>query len=225
MSNKTFTLSDELHGYLLSVSLREPDVCRRLREWTAGHPWARMQIAPEQAQFMALLVRLIGAKRCLEIGTFTGYSALWVAMQLPSGGKLVACDISEEWTAIGRGYWREAGVDDRIELHLRPAVETLDKLLAGGQEGSFDFAFVDADKENYPAYFERCLRLLRPNGLMAIDNTLWSGRVLDETDDDVDTVAIRDFNRALLRDKRIDLSLIPIADGLTLVRKCMVSAC
>lgn len=219
MSNKTFTLSDELHAYLLSVSLREPDVCRRLRERTAEHPWARMQIAPEQAQFMALLVHLVGARRCLEIGTFTGYSALWVALQLPAGGKLIACDISEEWTSIGQEYWEEACVADRIDLRLGPALQTLDSLVDCGHDGSFDFAFIDADKENYPGYFDRCLRLLRPGGLMAIDNTLWSGRVMDATDKDVDTVAIRAFNDMLYRDERVDLSLVPIADGLTLVRK------
>jgi caffeoyl-CoA O-methyltransferase len=219
MSRRTLPLDDRLHAYLLSVSLREPDVLRRLREETALHPQGEMQIAPEQGQFMGLLARLIGARKCLEVGVFTGYSALAVALALPFDGRLVACDVSEEFTAIGRRYWREAGVDHLIRLELGPALETLDTLLAGGEGGTFDFAFIDADKPNYEHYVERSLALLRPGGLLAIDNVLWGGKVADPAVRDPDTDAIRALNEALLRDERIDLSLLPVGDGLTLARK------
>ncbi len=219
MSNKTFTLSEDLHRYLLSASLRESDLLRRLREETEADPLARMQIAPEQGQFMALLVRLMGAKRAIEIGVFTGYSSLWVAQALSEDGQLVACDVSEEWTSVARRYWEAAGLAERIDLHLRPALETLNALLADGQAESFDFAFIDADKENYGLYFERVLALLRPGGLMAVDNVLWSGRVADPAVQDVDTQAIRAFNERLHHDERVELSMIPIADGLTLAMK------
>lgn len=219
MSNKTFTLPDVLYEYLLSVSLREPDVLRRLRQETAEEPMARMQIAPEQGQFMALLVELMGVRRALEIGVFTGYSALCVALAMPKGGRLVACDVSEEWTAVARRYWQAAGVADRIELRLGPAMDTLDSLLADGQAGRFDFAFVDADKPCYPGYYERTLALLRSGGLIAVDNTLWGGDVIDPQDCSEDTEAIRAFNRMLHGDERVSLSLVPIGDGLTLVRK------
>ena len=219
MSNKTFTISDELRQYLLSVSLREPEPFRRLRQETAGQPMARMQIAPEQGQFMALLARMLGVRRALEIGVFTGYSALCVAHALPEDGKLIACDVDEGWTTIARRYWRETGVDGRIELHLRPALETLDELLANGQAGAFDFAFIDADKENYGNYYERALQLLRPGGLMAIDNVLWSGNVIDPQSQDKDTRAIRAFNQQLAKDERVQISMLPIADGLTLAWK------
>lgn len=219
MTNRTFTLSDSLYDYFASVSLREADILRRLRDETATLPRATMQIAPEQGQFLALLVQLTGARRCLEVGVFTGYSALCVAAALPAGGSVVACDVSEEWTAVARRYWEEAGVAERIELKLAPAVETLDRLLANGQSGTFDFAFIDADKPNYSNYFERSLRLLRQGGLIAVDNTLWYGRVADPENHDEDTEAIRRFNRSLHADARIDLSLVPIGDGVTLARK------
>ncbi|MGD2137734.1 MAG: class I SAM-dependent methyltransferase [Gammaproteobacteria bacterium] len=219
MSNKSFILSDPLYDYLLSVSLREEPVLKRLREETARDAMSRMQIAPEQGQFMALLVQLTGARKALEIGVYTGYSALCVAGALPADGRLIACDISEAWTAVAQRYWREAGVHDRIDLRLAPALDTLDHLLQAGETGSFDFAFIDADKENYRAYYERVLALLRPGGLIAVDNTLWSGSVADPANQDPDTRAIREFNEALHADERVQISLVPIADGLTLARK------
>jgi predicted O-methyltransferase YrrM len=178
-----------------------------------------MQISPEQGQFMALLLKLIGARRCVEVGVFTGYSSLCTALALPDDGHIVACDVSEKWTSIARRYWREAGVERKVDLRLAPALQTLDALLAAGEAGRFDFAFVDADKENYAGYYERVLELLRPNGLLMFDNTLWSGRVADAKHTDVDTVALRALNEQLHRDERIDVSLTPIGDGLTLVRK------
>jgi predicted O-methyltransferase YrrM len=219
MSTKTITLTESLHHYLLSVSLREPLILARLREETAQHPLANMQIAPEQGQFMALLVRLMGVKKCLELGVFTGYSALSVALALPPDGKLIACDVNEEWTSMARRYWQEAGVAHKIALRIAPALETLDKLLANGEAGSFDFAFIDADKENYTSYYERSLALVRHGGLIVIDNVLWSGRVADPNEQDMDTVAIRRFNTKLHFDERIDLSMLPLADGLTLAYK------
>jgi caffeoyl-CoA O-methyltransferase len=192
---------------------------RRLREETAGLPEANMQIGPEQGQFMALLVELLGAERTIEVGTFTGYSALAVARALPDQGRLIACDVSEEWTAIARRYWKEAGQDHKIDLRLGPAIDTLDRLLADGHAGTFDFAFIDADKESYGAYFERCLALVRVGGLIAVDNTLWDGKVADDTVTDDDTEAIRAFNRGRADDDRVSLSLVPIGDGLTLARK------
>jgi predicted O-methyltransferase YrrM len=219
MSNKTFTLSDTLYQYLLRVSLRDDPLRARLREETARDEMAQMQSAPEQGQLMALLVKLIGARKALEIGVYTGYSALCVAAALPAGGRLIACDIDEAWTAVAQRYWKEAGVSEKIELRLAPALETLDALIANGESGSFDFAFIDADKENDGNYYERALTLLRPGGLIAVDNTLWSGRVADPAAKDVDTCAIRAFNEALYRDTRVDISLIPIADGLTLAMK------
>lgn len=219
MTNRSISLTDSLYDYLLSVSLREPDLLRELRAETATCPQARMQIAPEQGQFMALLVRLMGARRCLEVGVFTGYSSLAVALALPDDGRLVACDVSEAWTAIARRYWAAAGVADRIDLRLAPALETLEQLAASGEAGRFDFAFLDADKENYVHYYERVLQLLRPGGLVVVDNTLWSGRVADPEDAAADTVALRHFNEHLHRDERVDLSLVPVGDGLTLARK------
>lgn len=219
MSNRTIALTDALHEYLLAVSLREPPVLRELRAETAALPKANMQIAPEQGQFMALLVRLTGARRCLEIGVFTGYSSLAVALALPDDGRILACDVSEEWTAVARRYWRAAGVAQRIDLRLAPALETLDRLLADGERGSYDLAFIDADKASYAAYYERALELLRPGGLVVVDNTLWSGRVLDPAITDADTVALRRFNDLVHADERVDLSLVPIGDGLTLARK------
>lgn len=219
MSNKTLPLTAALYEYLLSVSLREPGVLERLREETARDPMARMLSAPEQGQFMALLVRLSGARKCLEIGVYTGYSTLWVAQALPADGRVIACDTSEQWTAIARRYWEEAGVADRIRLHLAPALEILDGLLEAGEAGSFDFAFIDADKGNYRDYYERSLKLLRPGGLIVIDNTLWSGDVADPQKQDADTVAIRLLNEFIHQDSRVEMSLLPVADGLTLVLK------
>jgi len=213
-------MNDALYEYLLSVSLRETEVLRRLRAETATDTMARMQSAPEQGQFMALLVQLIGARRCLEVGVYTGYSALWVAQALPPDGRIVACDTSEEWTSIARRYWAEAGVAGRIDLRLAPALATLQGLIDAGQAGSFDFAFIDADKENYANYYEAVLQLLRPGGLMAIDNTLWSGDVADPDKQDADTRAIRELNRQVHADERVAMSLLPVADGLTLALKC-----
>lgn len=219
MPNKFLSLTEPVYEYLQAVSLREPDVLRRLREETSQLTMAQMQIAPEQGQFMSLLVRLMGAKKTLEVGVFTGYSTLSVALALPPEGRLVACDISEEWTQIARRYWEEAGIADKITLHLAPAIETLDDLITDGHAGTFDFAFIDADKESYWLYYERALELLRPGGLIAVDNVLWSGRVADSADNDIDTHAIREFNDRLHRDERVTLSLLPIADGLTLALK------
>ncbi|MDZ8056250.1 MAG: class I SAM-dependent methyltransferase [Aulosira sp. ZfuVER01] len=219
MTNQTQGLDPHLYNYLLSVSLREPKILAQLRQETAQHPMARMQISPEQGQFMALLVKLIGAKKTLELGVFTGYSTLVVALALPADGKVVACDVSEEFTAIARRYWQQAGVADKIDLCIAPALETLDSLLAAGEAETFDFAFIDADKSNYDAYYERSLQLVRPGGLIAIDNVLWSGRVADPQVQDNRTGKIRAFNQKLHQDQRITLSLIPIADGLTLALK------
>jgi caffeoyl-CoA O-methyltransferase len=212
-------LTDALYRYLVDHSVREPEVLRELRDETAKLPNAGMQIGPDQGQFMALLAKLVGAKRCLEIGVYTGYSSLAVALALPPGGRIVACDVSEEWTTIARRYWRKAGVEDRIELRLGPALETLDRLLAAGEAGRFDFAFIDADKGNYLGYYERCLKLLRQGGLIATDNTLWSGDVADPANQKPDTVSLRAFNDALHHDERIDLALLPLGDGVTLALK------
>ncbi len=214
MSAKTLQLSDALHAYLLANTLRETPAQRALRAATRRIPGAGMQISPEQGQFMQLLVKLCGARRCLEIGTFTGYSSLAMALALPPGGKIVCCDRSEEWTAMARRYWKKGGVEKKIELRLGPALQTLNAL-----KGSFDLAFIDADKINYAKYYERCLKLVRKGGLIAIDNTLWGGSVIDRRDRSVDTRAIRAFNRKLHRDRRIELSLLPIGDGLTLAFK------
>ncbi|OUL21931.1 SAM-dependent methyltransferase [Nostoc sp. RF31YmG] len=219
MTNQTLGLEPHLYNYLLSVSLRESEILAQLRHETAQHPMARMQIAPEQGQFMALLVQLIGAKKTLELGVFTGYSTLVVALALPPDGKVVACDVSEEFTAIARRYWQQAGVANKIDLHIAPALKTLDSLLAAGEAETFDFAFIDADKSNYDAYYERSLQLVRPGGLIAIDNVLWSGRVADPQVQDNRTRKIRTFNQKLHQDQRITLSLIPIGDGLTLALK------
>lgn len=219
MSKKTFGLDNQLYDYFLSVSLREPESLRQLREETLGYHNAVMQIAPEQGQFMALLVQLMGATKTLEVGVFTGYSSLAVALALPADGKLVACDVSEEYTAVARRYWEKAEVAHKVELRLAPALETLDELLADGQAETFDFAFIDADKKNYPGYYERSLQLIRPGGLIAIDNVLWSGRVADPQEQDNNTQAIRAFNEMLSQDERVALSLVPIADGLTLALK------
>jgi predicted O-methyltransferase YrrM len=215
---KTF-ISDSLYDYLLSVSLREPEILQALRQETASHPMSQMQIAPDQGQLLALLVKLMGAKRALEIGVFTGYSSLAVALALPPDGKLTACDVSEDYTSIARRYWEAAGVAEKIDLQIAPALETLDRLLADGAAGSYDFAFIDADKSSYPDYYDRALQLLRPGGLIAIDNVLWSGRVADPQEQDNRTTLIRQFNQMLHQDQRISLSMLSISDGLTLALK------
>jgi caffeoyl-CoA O-methyltransferase len=219
MSNRPTELTEPLHEYLLDVSLREPKVLRKLRAETAKMPRARLQISPEQGQLMALLVELIGAKKTFEVGTFTGYSALVVALALPARGKLVACDISEEWTAVGRRYWKEAGVAKKIDLRIAPALDTLDELLADGQAGTFDFGFIDADKPNYDNYYERGLKLLRKGGLLAIDNVLWGGSVIDKSDRDESTRCVRALNKKIHKDERVSVSMLPVGDGLTLARK------
>ncbi|MGQ0586027.1 MAG: O-methyltransferase [Gammaproteobacteria bacterium] len=221
MSRSSFLLTERLAAYYAGIAVREPPLFAKLRDETARLPKnvAVMQIAPEQAQLMAILVRLLQARRCLEVGVFTGYSSMAVAGALPDDGELLACDISEEWTAIARRYWREAGVERRIRLVLAPARQTLDQELAAGQGGSYDFAFIDADKVSYLDYYERCLKLLRAGGLIAVDNTLWSGRVADPAVRDDDTEALRAFNGFVGKDERVDLCLVPIADGLTLLRK------
>ena len=218
MSNRTLNLNDTLYQYLIDTSLREHPVLAELREINRDHPRASMQIAPEQGQFMALLVKLIGARRTIEVGVFTGYSTLATALALPQEGHIIACDISREYTDIGRAYWEKAGVAHKIDLRIAPAIETLDALIAEGQAGSFDFAFIDADKTGYDAYYERCLTLLRQGGLIAVDNVLWGGAVAHAAED-ADTASIQTFNRKLHADERVDLSLVPIADGLTLARK------
>jgi len=219
MLKKTVGLDDPLYDYLLSVSLREPEILLQLRKETARLPNAMMQISPEQGQFMALLVELLGATKTLEIGVFTGYSSLCVALALPPNSKIVACDVSEEYTAVARRYWEAGGVAHKIDLRVAPALETLDELLAAGQAETFDFCFIDADKGNYEGYYERSLQLVRPGGLIAVDNVLWSGRVADSQNQDSSTKTIRAFNEKLHHDERVTLSLVPIADGLTLARK------
>jgi caffeoyl-CoA O-methyltransferase len=212
-------MTDELYAYLQSVSVREPALLKKLREETAALPMATMQVPPEHGQFLALLVQLMGARRTLEIGVFTGYSSLAVALALPNDGTILACDVSEEYTSVARRYWKEAGVDHMIDLRLRPALETLKELLAEGHHGRFDFAFIDADKSNYEGYYECALELIRPGGLIAIDNVLWHGQVIDPKDNDPDTVAIRTLNKKLLGDSRVSLSMVPISDGVTLCWK------
>jgi caffeoyl-CoA O-methyltransferase len=219
MSTRTNNLPEDVYRYVLECSSREHPALERLREATASRPEAEMQISPEQGQFMGLLVRLIGARRCIEIGTYTGYSALAVALQLPPDGKLIACDVSDEFTRIGRPFWREAGVEPRIDLRLQPGLKTLDELLAAGGKDSFDFAFVDADKPNYIAYYERLLQLVRPGGLIAADNTLAvSGQPIIRSEG-VHARSLRDFNKHVHHDDRVDLSLVPIGEGLTLLRR------
>jgi caffeoyl-CoA O-methyltransferase len=219
MSNKTIGLSDELAAYVVEVGAREPALLTRLREETAALPQHDMQIAPEQGAFLAMLVELTGARRCIEVGTFTGYSSTVVALALPEDGRLVCCDVSEAWTALASRYWNEAGVAHKIDLRIAPAAETLDQLLADGEQESFDFAFVDADKTGYDGYYERLLQLVRPGGLIAFDNTLWSGKVLDREPADDDTRALQALNLKLAGDERVTLCLLPVADGVTLARR------
>ncbi len=220
MSRRTLNLDDRLHDYVVRHNREHPELAK-LREATASHPRANMQISPEQGALLAMLVKLIGARRTIEIGVFTGYSALAVALALPADGRLLGCDISDEFTRTGRPYWERAGVADKIELVLEPALHTLDARLATGEAGRYDFAFIDADKVNYDGYYERCLKLLRTGGLIAFDNVLWSGRVVDKVEPsaDADTAALQWLNAKLQRDERIDVALLPIGDGLTLARK------
>jgi predicted O-methyltransferase YrrM len=219
MSTVQTGVTEDLIEYVRSVSLREPEVLTRLREETAKLPNAIMQISPEQGQFMGMLIRLLGAKLTLEVGVFTGYSSTSVALAMPEDGRIIACDVSAEYTAVARRYWREAGVERKVDLRLAPAVETLDGLLKEGKAGAFDFAFIDADKDNYDRYYERALKLLRPGGLIAIDNVLWHGKVMDDSIQDADTRAIRALNEKLHGDERVWLSLLTIGDGLTLACK------
>jgi len=212
-------LPERVYDYLVSVSVREPDILRRLREETAGLPNAVMQVPPEHGQFMAFLAQLTGARQALEIGVFTGYSSLSVALALPEDGRIVACDISEEYTAVARRYWKEAGVEHKIELHVRPAIETLNELLAAGRRNTFDFAFIDADKSSYARYYDSVLDLVRPGGLIMVDNVLWSGRVADPKETDADTVALRAFNEKVHADTRVVHSMLPLGDGVTLALK------
>ena len=218
MSSRTLNLDDAIYQYLLSHSLREHPAQIALREATRTHPHAVMQISPEQGQFMALLIRLIGARRTIEIGVFTGYSALSVALALPDDGKLLACDISDEYTRVGVPHWKAAGVAHKIELQLAPALSTLDARINAGEQGQYDFAFIDADKSGYDGYYECCLTLLRSGGLIAIDNTLWNGKVALPAED-ADTAALQALNIKLHGDERVDISMLPIGDGLTLARK------
>ena len=219
MTGKTIRMDDALYDYLLRVSLREPPLWAQLREETARLPMARMQIAPEQGQFMGLLTRILGVARALEVGVFTGYSSLCVADAMADHGRLIACDTNAEWTAMARRFWQAAGVAQRIDLRLAPALQTMDALLAQGDAGQFDLVFIDADKSNYDGYYERALQLLRPGGVVLVDNVLWSGQVADPKQQDEDTRAIRALNDKIHADQRVDISLLPMADGLTLARK------
>jgi predicted O-methyltransferase YrrM len=219
MSDRTLLVAREVYDYALKVSPYEPDALVRLRQATETMPQSEMQIGPDQGRFMALLVKLIGARRCIEIGTYTGYSALAVALALPPDGKLVACDVNAEWVDVGRRFWREAGVESRIDVHIRPALETLDSLLEGGAAGTFDFAFLDADKPNYPAYYEKLLTLLRLGGLIAVDNTLAVSGQPIVRQQNTSAKALRAFNERVQNDERVDFALLTIGEGLTLLRK------
>jgi caffeoyl-CoA O-methyltransferase len=219
MSRVHTPLTPALADYLRQVTLHEPAPLRRLREESASHPRASLQTSPEQGQFLHFLARVSGAKQTLEVGAFMGYSSTWVALALPPGGRVLACDVSQEYTARARQTWREAGVEDRVELRLGPALETLDALLASGRAGSFDMAFIDADKAGYCAYYDRAMELIRPGGVIVADNVLWHGQVADAADRDPETEFIRAFNRKLHDDPRIALTLVPLGDGLALACK------
>lgn len=219
MSRNCINLTDEVYDYLRSVSLREDVTLQQLRQKTASHSSSSMQISAEQGQFMALLLKVLGAKRIIEVGVFTGYSSLCMALVLPADGKLIACDVNAEYTNVARRYWQQAGVRDKIELRLAPGLETLEALVNDGESGKFDFVFLDAVKEEYKDYYELALELIRPGGLIAIDNVLWGGSVVDTEKQDTETVAIREFNEHVYKDERIDISMVPIGDGLTLARK------
>jgi predicted O-methyltransferase YrrM len=219
MVRTSFGVPDDIHAYILRHGVREPAIFRRLREETAALPQAGMQIAPDQGALLAMLVGIIEPRRAIELGTFTGYSSLAIATAMPPDGVLVCCDLSDEWTSVARRYWAEAGVAERIDLRLGPALDTLDALLAGGGSGTFDFAFIDASKREYPDYHERIVQLLRPGGLAVYDNVLWGGSVLDDAQADPDTAGIRRLNERIGLDERVEVSMIPVGDGLTLARK------
>ena len=231
---KSFLIPENLKSYVAENWVHEPDLLRQLREETAKMPQAGMQIGPDQGVLMGMLTRLVGAKRCVEVGVFTGYSSISVALALPEDGQIIACDVSEEFTSVARRYWKLAGVDHKIQLNLAPAVETQDRLLGHAPQqfalvgdrliaedglGSFDMAFIDADKPNYAHYYERVLQLLKPNGLLLIDNVLWSGKVAEPEASDPDTNALRELNQMIHNDDRVEACLIPIGDGVTIVRK------
>jgi len=217
MSTKTFGLSEELQEYLRTISVRESSLLKQLREETSALPNSTMQISPEQGQFMSLLVKLMHAERAIELGTFTGYSSLCVAIALPERGKLIACDLNEDWTSIARKYWKMAGVTEKIDLRLGPAAESLKTIAL--EKIEFDFAFIDADKENYVTYFNLLLPLMRKGGLIAVDNVLWSGRVADLSEKEKNTESIRAFNEYIKQNREVEISMIPIGDGLTLAMK------
>jgi predicted O-methyltransferase YrrM len=219
VSRETIGLGDKLMAYVREVGAREDADMRRLREETAKHPRAQMQISLEQGQFLALLIELIGAKRTLEVGTFTGYSAMWVAKAMGPAGRVVALDVDKDFTAVAQRHWKQAGVDGQIDLRLAPAAESLQKMLDAGEAGAYDFAFIDADKPNYDTYYEYAIKLLRQGGVIAIDNVLWSGRVADPTERDEETAALRALNAKIAKDERVTVSMVPIGDGLTLARK------
>lgn len=219
MSNHTINLNEELYAYLLANSLREHEVLTKLREETSAHKWAGMQISPEQGQFMALLVSLTGARNIIELGVYTGYSSLSMALALPEDGRLLACDINKDYTDIAQKFWKEAGVADKIELRLAPALETLTSLLESGERDKYDFVFVDAIKEEYLQYYEILLKLIRRNGLILVDNVLWGGSVANPDKNSPETIALRKFNDFVYRDKRVDISMLPLGDGLTIIRK------
>lgn len=219
MSDSTIKLTATLYNYLKNNSLREPEVLKQLRIKTHQKIQAKMQISPEQGQFMRLLVELAGAKKTLDIGTFTGYSALSVALSLPENGQVISCDTNAEWTKMALEFWEKAGASHKIVLKLAPALQTLDELLTNGQANTFDFAFIDADKKNYLSYYEKCLALVRTGGLIAIDNVLWGGQVADPDIMDNDTIILRELNNKIYNDERVSISMLPIGDGLTLARK------
>ena len=219
MSRTSINLTEQVYEYILSVTLREDEIMQRCRAETALHKWAGMQISPEQGQFMALLVQLLDARKIIELGVFTGYSSLCMARALPVDGKIIACDVNEEYTSKAREYWQAAGVSEKIELRLAPALDTLADLIRAGESDSFDFIFVDAVKEEYSAYYPMNYRLLRRGGLMAIDNVLWGGNVANPDKQDAETVAIREFNEVVHADDKVDMCMLPVGDGLTLIRK------
>ena len=219
MSNRTLSIDDRIYDYLCDVSINEPELLRQLREETAQIEYSVMQISPEQGQFMSLLIKLMGATRAIEIGTFTGYSSICIASVMPENGKLICCDISPQWTDIAKKYWVLAGLENKIDLYIQPAEQTLQMLLDDGAERSFDFIFIDADKQNYIMYYEMALRLLRKGGMIAVDNTLWSGAVADPENTEAGTRAIRRFNEMIKKDTRVSKSLLTIGDGLTLILK------
>ncbi len=224
MRRKTIGLDDALYDYVLDTTLDDDDILSRLRDETATLEWGMMQIAPEQGKLMAMLARLVGARHAIEVGVFTGYSSLSVARALPEDGRLIACDVDEDWTTIARRYWEKAGVAERIDLRLAPATETLTALIDEGRSGTFDLAFIDADKANYDAYYEACLELVRPGGLVVVDNVLWGGAVIDESDTSEDTEAIRALNAKMGGDDRVDMVMLPVGDGLSIARKRSVQS-